>query len=802
MENLQEQTAFPWNISFARYKSKYFVEINEGLLIVPSIAYEHQGEVRAIQESLFRLKQEVLVASGRSDADAMCIACEDNNSDGVFLFPVCREAHHFVCLDCLKEEAEKGTERILCPYDREDPFAMTEYRRIVSERHEAFRNRLAAQPAHTPDDFSLTTTIPDKPTLLTEQTTVSLENIAISETLFFVLLSKTKVRVGENLSLFGDSNGEDCIAEHDMARSTPVLLRQKEQSEPNTPLFLENISNIPSNSIGCTLGNFLIDISIRLLTKLRISGGGDYEFLSLVIEKEEHLKEILAMEDKSVFVGKRKTVTLRGYAANILPKLAFHEDIEIEHLDLGMEKEEHVIRILAMEEGSFSVGKTREITLQGYATNMLPQINFHEDNEIEYLVLEARKEEHVIRILAMEDGSFSVGKKGAITLGNYAVNILPKLAFHEDNEIKALFLFADQENHIRPIIARGGNIFLGKMEEIYLRGYAHNILSKLTFHKDNKMLFLNLKKTEKKMYIREILGVEDRSIFVGKVGMMFLSEYAINIFPKLRFHKNTDRLFLSAEREEYIAPTLAREQKFCPGGIDIISLYNYAIFLLVKMDMTGRNHPGRLMLFSAVVYRPGILREYENNISIGDLDQVDIDGYALVLLGKLRTGKEYRGRGCFGSDASKASHITKALGEADKSIVIGEMSTARLKGYSVNILPKLFLGELGELVLVADEEYHVSHILEAGNGSIDIGGVKDLELHDYAVNVLPKLKIGGEKEMKRFVLRKKREGSMTSILSMEDGSIEIGSIKRKWFDVPEEIKPKLKYILVDEKETK
>ncbi|OIR56534.1 MAG: uncharacterized protein A8A55_2716 [Amphiamblys sp. WSBS2006] len=110
------------------------------------------------------------------------------------------------------------------------------------------------------------------------------------------------------------------------------------------------------------------------------------------------------------------------------------------------------------------------------------------------------------------------------------------------------------------------------------------------------------------------------------------------------------------------------------------------------------------------------------------------------------------------------------------------------------------VGELKRLELVAGEESHVSDTLNTGNGSIDIWGIKDLELHDYAVNVLPKLKIGENKEMESFVLRKKEEVSMANIISMEDESIEIGRIKRKGFDVPEEIKPKLKYILIDKTE--
>ncbi|OIR57136.1 MAG: uncharacterized protein A8A55_2108 [Amphiamblys sp. WSBS2006] len=490
MENLQEQTAFPWNIFFGSYKKKYFVERDEGVLIVPNITYDHQREIRTEEECLFKLKQEVLEANGRSDVGAVCMICCEGSKEGKFLFPTCREAHHlFVCLDCLKKEEERGTERIVCPYDRMDRFAMVEYKRILSERQEEFLNQLTVQPTtNTPSVFLLTTTnIPDNPTLLTEQTTVSLENIAVSEDFFFVLLSKTKVRIGENFSLFGDKDGEDCIAEHGMARNTPVLLKKK-QNELITPLFLENIDNIPPNSIGCTFGKFLVNISTRFLTKLRISEVSDFEYLIIEMEKEEHLREILAMEDKSFFIGERRAISLRGYAVNILPKLAFHENNEIEFLILEIEKEEHFRGIPDMKNESIFVAKPRTISLDGYAVGMLPKINFREDNKTKSIFMEAGQEECIIPILGMENESIFVVKTETITLKNYAVSILPKLNFHEDNETGILFLFADLREHVRLILDMGDrSIFVGKAGVIFSEKYAINTLSKLIFHKDTKL---------------------------------------------------------------------------------------------------------------------------------------------------------------------------------------------------------------------------------------------------------------------------------------------------------------------------
>ncbi|OIR55999.1 MAG: uncharacterized protein A8A55_3255, partial [Amphiamblys sp. WSBS2006] len=89
-------------------------------------------------------------------------------------------------------------------------------------------------------------------------------------------------------------------------------------------------------------------------------------------------------------------------------------------------------------------------------------------------------------------------------------------------------------------------------------------------------------------------------------------------------------------------------------------------------------------------------------------------------------------------------------------------------------------------------------ILNTKNRSIDIEGVNTLKLRGYAVNVLPKLKIRENNEMESFFVWSYYEDSMANILKMKNKSIEIGRIKKKGFDVPEEIEQKLKYILVDE----
>ncbi|OIR57135.1 MAG: uncharacterized protein A8A55_2107 [Amphiamblys sp. WSBS2006] len=617
MENLREQTVFLQKMSVGRYENRYFLERNEGLLVVPNTRlYEHPREIRAEEESLFILRQEVLRASGRSDDDAKCMVCCEGSSEELFLFPTSREAH-----------------------DGRDTFAMTEYKRILSERQEEFLNYLTAQlTTHTPSEFLPTTTnIPNRPTLLTEQTKVSLENIAISEALFFVLLSKTKVRVGENFSLFGEENDGDSIAEHGIARYAPALLRKKEQSEAITPLFLDNVSNIPSNSIGCTLGKDLVNISTWLLPKMKTSDLGMCESLSLNEKVEEYISPIFGMDDRSIFIGKVKEIDLADYAVNVLPKLKFHEDNEINVLDLSAEREEHIAPILAREQ------------------------------------------------------RFCLGRIKGMGLGEYAVFILVKM---------------DMTRICPETLVLSNDIF----------------------------------------YRSEIFGAYENNIFLGGVGKLGFDGYALDLLAKLKRRKEDNvikGLYLNADEADNIAKTL---------------------------------------------------READRSIDIGEVGTMRLEGYSVDVLPKLVAGVFKK----IELVTREEDHVSNILNTGNRSIDIGKVGTMELHDYAVNLLPKLVVENVEELVLFAHKESYISNILEAGNRSIDIGGVKKLELCTYARSVLPKLKMGENNEMERFSMWIYGGKGMASILSMGDGSIEIGRIKQKGFWVPEEIKPKLKYILVDE----
>ncbi|OIR55841.1 MAG: uncharacterized protein A8A55_3413, partial [Amphiamblys sp. WSBS2006] len=249
-----------------------------------------------------------------------------------------------------------------------------------------------------PASFLLTCDLPNEAVLLTDQTTVTLSNIEISEKLFFVLLEKTRVTVGENFSITGHNyNSYDCIREHGMARNSPFELVR---NVPQSPLALENIERMPSNSIGCVLREVYLSDNglINILPKLRINGDCEIKRFSVTATRREHVAAVLAQK-KPFCVGRVKDMHLREYAVGVITKMSL-KDCEIESLRLTASEEAHVAEVLKQEK-PFCVGRVKYMYLWDYAVCVITKMSL-KDCEIEMLVLDASEEAHVAEVPKQE----------------------------------------------------------------------------------------------------------------------------------------------------------------------------------------------------------------------------------------------------------------------------------------------------------------------------------------------------------------------------------------------------------------
>ncbi|OIR56352.1 MAG: uncharacterized protein A8A55_2904, partial [Amphiamblys sp. WSBS2006] len=200
----------------------------------------------------------------------------------------------------------------------------------------------------------------------------------------------------------------------------------------------------------------------------------------------------------------------------------------------------HVSTILETEDSSVWVGSTRKLYLEGYAVEILPKLGFHEENVIEEILFSAYSSDQITGILGTENSSIWVGKVKNLVLLEYAIEILPKLKFHEEIEIEELLLSAYSSGQISRILeAKDNSLWVGRVKELYLSGYTMEILPKLRFHEENVIEGLLLS-AYCSGQISRILEAEDNSFWMGKAKELYLCDHAVEILPKLRFHEEIE----------------------------------------------------------------------------------------------------------------------------------------------------------------------------------------------------------------------------------------------------------------------
>ncbi|OIR55734.1 MAG: uncharacterized protein A8A55_3520, partial [Amphiamblys sp. WSBS2006] len=85
-----------------------------------------------------------------------------------------------------------------------------------------------------------------------------------------------------------------------------------------------------------------------------------------------------------------------------LPRLESHEENETGEAGLSVDER--------VERNNTSPWKVKELNLTGYALGILSKLRFHEENEIETLVLDAEKPGEISEILKTENCSIWLGK--------------------------------------------------------------------------------------------------------------------------------------------------------------------------------------------------------------------------------------------------------------------------------------------------------------------------------------------------------------------------------------------------------
>ncbi|OIR57588.1 MAG: uncharacterized protein A8A55_1651 [Amphiamblys sp. WSBS2006] len=236
----------------------------------------------------------------------------------------------------------------------------------------------------------------------------------------------------------------------------------------------------------------------------------------------------------------------------------------MEELVLDADCSVHITEILKTENCSIWIGKVKKIWLEGFAIQILPKLRFHRENEIYMFGLNIYNI-HCITpvILGVENNSIWIGRVKSLELRDNTFGILPKLGIHGENEMDALSLYAGGVRETSWILRMKNNSFwVGKVKRVSLFNHAIQTLPKLWFHEENILeeLVLGAYSPE---HIAEILKAENNSICIGNVRWLKLGEYAVGILPKLRKHRENMMvmLVLSANKTEHIAGILKTGNK-------------------------------------------------------------------------------------------------------------------------------------------------------------------------------------------------------------------------------------------------
>ncbi|OIR57591.1 MAG: uncharacterized protein A8A55_1652 [Amphiamblys sp. WSBS2006] len=249
--------------------------------------------------------------------------------------------------------------------------------------------------------------------------------------------------------------------------------------------------------------------------------------------------DILKEESNTTWIGRVKKMTLFEHTMQILTSIGMYEENMIEELVLDAYKTEHITEILKTGNKNILawIEKVKKLELRGYAIQILPKLRIHKENVIKELVLCARKAEHITEILKTENKSTLVWieKMKKLELCGHAIQLLSRLRIPEENKMKELVLNAYNPEHIIEILElENKTIWIGKIRKLRLFYYAIQILPKLGIHGENVMeeLYLNACFPE---YIYGILEEKDKSIWIGRVWRINLEGHANEIKDKLDF---------------------------------------------------------------------------------------------------------------------------------------------------------------------------------------------------------------------------------------------------------------------------
>ncbi|OIR58520.1 MAG: uncharacterized protein A8A55_0697 [Amphiamblys sp. WSBS2006] len=462
-------------------ENTFFVFTEKKIFVVPRAEYESFQ----IEDGFLSVKRKPLSAeAGCSDERVICILCHEETKPEDLVSPLCRAMHFVICRECVQDIKERKPRVVVeCPFCREKT-NRKEYHSEIIEMFFSLRTQQTLLSLEMSPDMEI-----ESVAELTLNSKVVLRNISISDSLFLLLMSRTKMDIRGGITLFEHRNTQMCCRAG-LANETSdrIYICTNGYNKDEIENIDENTKRIQKRRINIE-ARFIYTEGKGVCILLKHCTVDAYGY-SLGITEKEYIEEIIKEKNNSLWAGKVENLELREYAVNLLPKLV---EKQMQELCLSAEDSFQISKILEAEDRSIWVGKVKKLDLVGSAVEILSKLRFCEEIEMEELQLSAYCSGHVSRILEAEDRSVWVGKVKNLFLDEYAIEILPKLRFHEENVMEELSLCADDSGQISRVLkVDDRSIWVGKAKNLDLGGSAVEILLKLKLHEGTEMEELSL----------------------------------------------------------------------------------------------------------------------------------------------------------------------------------------------------------------------------------------------------------------------------------------------------------------------
>ncbi|OIR55860.1 MAG: uncharacterized protein A8A55_3393, partial [Amphiamblys sp. WSBS2006] len=252
-------------------------------------------------------------------------------------------------------------------------------------------------------------------------------------------------------------------------------------------------------------------------------------------------------------------------------------------------------------------------------------------------------------------------------------------------------------------------------------------------------------------------------------------------------------LWLSASEKEHVAAVLKQEKPFCVGRVKDMNLKEYAVGVITKMSLKDCEIE-YLELSATRKEHDAEVPKQEKPFCLGRVKMMWLCEYAVGVITKMSL-KDCE-IGTLWLNATRRENVAAVLAQ-EKPFCVGRVKRVNIWGYAVGVITKMSLKdcEFEYLNLTASEEAHVAAVLAQEN-PFCVGRVKKMWLYEYAVGVITKMSIHEDNTMESFVLGGYKD-YFSGILEEGDSSIDLGRIRTGGLRVPERIKRKLRYTLVD-----